>query len=100
PTGLPARANIAALKIAGCTDILSLSAVGSLREGLAPGTFVAVDQFIDRTFARAKSFFAPGLVAHVSMAHPVCPRLSALAAQAGREAGATVVEGGTYIAIE
>ncbi|MDR3507428.1 MAG: S-methyl-5'-thioadenosine phosphorylase [Caulobacteraceae bacterium] len=100
PTDVNARANIAALKQAGCTDILSLSAVGSLREALDPGTFVVVDQFIDRTFARDKSFFGPGLVAHVSMAHPVCPRLGALAAEAGREAGAKVVEGGTYLAME
>ena len=100
PTDVNARANIAALKLAGCTDIISLSAVGSLREELSPGTFVAVDQFIDRTFAREKSFFGPGLVAHVSMAHPTCARLSALAAEAGREAGAHVVEGGTYLAME
>jgi 5'-methylthioadenosine phosphorylase len=100
PTDLNARANIAALKLAGCTDVISLSAVGSLREDLAPGCFVVVDQFIDRTFAREKSFFGPGLVAHVSMAHPTCPRLSALAAEAGREAGATVVEGGTYLVME
>ena len=100
PSGLPARANIAALKIAGCTDIISLSAVGSLREELPPGTFVVVDQFIDRTFAREKSFFGEGLVAHVSVADPVCPRLSTLAAQAGREAGANLVEGGTYLCME
>ena len=100
PSGLPVRANIAALKIAGCTDILSLSAVGSLREALSPGSFVVVDQFIDRTFAREKSFFGDGFVAHVSMADPVCPRLSALAAQAGREAGASLVEGGTYLCME
>jgi 5'-methylthioadenosine phosphorylase len=100
PSGLPVRANIAALKIAGCTDILSLSAVGSLREALSPGSFVVVDQFIDRTFAREKSFFGDGFVAHVSMADPVCPRLSALAAQAGREAGARLVEGGTYLCME
>jgi 5'-methylthioadenosine phosphorylase len=100
PTAVNARANIDALKRAGCTDILSLSAVGSLREALAPGDFVVVDQFIDRTFARDKSFFGPGLAAHVSMAHPVCPRLSALAAQAGRAAGARVVEGGCYLAME
>ena len=81
-------------------DVLSLSAVGSLREDLAPGDFVVVDQFIDRTFAREKSFFGPGMVAHVSMAHPVCPRLSALAAQAGRAAGARMVEGGCYLAME
>lgn len=100
PTAVNARANIAALKIAGCTDVISLSAVGSLREDLPPGTFVLVDQFVDRTFARPKSFFGEGLVAHVSMAHPTCPRLSAMAAESAREAGAQVVEGGTYIAIE
>jgi 5'-methylthioadenosine phosphorylase len=100
PTGLNARANIDALKRAGCTDLISLSAVGSLREALDPGTFVVVDQFIDRTFAREKSFFGEGLVAHVSMAEPVCPRLSAFAADAGRAAGARIVEGGTYICME
>jgi 5'-methylthioadenosine phosphorylase len=100
PTSVNARANIDALKRAGCTDVISLSAVGSLRESIAPGDFVVVDQFIDRTFAREKSFFGPGLAAHVSMAHPVCPRLSALAAAAARAAGARVVEGGCYIAME
>jgi 5'-methylthioadenosine phosphorylase len=100
PTSVNARANIDALKRAGCTDILSLSAVGSLREDLSPGTFVLVDQYIDRTFAREKSFFGEGFVAHVSMADPVCPRLAGLAAQAAREAGAEVVEGGTYLAME
>ena len=100
PTHVNARANIDALKRAGCTDLVSLSAVGSLREDLTPGTFVVVDQFVDRTFAREKSFFGPGLVAHVSMARPVCGRLSALAATAGRDAGARVVEGGTYLAME
>ncbi len=100
PSAVNARANIDILKRAGCTDILSLSAVGSLRESLAPGDFVVVDQFIDRTFAREKSFFGPGLVAHVSMAHPVCPRLSALALAAGRAAGARIVEGGCYLAME
>ena len=100
PTHINARANIDALKRAGCTDVISLSAVGSLREDLTPGTFVVVDQFIDRTFAREKSFFGPGLVAHVSMARPVCERLSSLAAAAGRAAGARVVEGGTYLAME
>jgi 5'-methylthioadenosine phosphorylase len=100
PSHINARANIDALKRAGCTDVISLSAVGSLRQELTPGTFVAVDQFIDRTTAREKSFFGPGLVAHVSMARPVCERLSALAAQAGRDAGARVVEGGTYLAME
>ncbi len=100
PTALNFRANIAALKMAGCTDVISLSAVGSLREELPPGTFVVVDQFIDRTFARQKSFFGEGVVAHVSMAHPTCERLSGMAATAGRAAGATVVEGGTYICME
>ncbi|HEY2179791.1 MAG TPA: S-methyl-5'-thioadenosine phosphorylase [Caulobacteraceae bacterium] len=100
PTAVNARANIDALKRAGCTDVISLSAAGSLREALAPGDFVVVDQFIDRTFAREKSFFGPGLAAHVSMAEPVCPRLSRLAATAGRAAGARVVEGGCYLAME
>jgi 5'-methylthioadenosine phosphorylase len=100
PTAVNARANIDVLKRAGCTDLLSLSAVGSLREALSPGDFVVVDQFIDRTFARAKSFFGPGLAAHVSMAEPVCPRLSRLAADAARDAGARVVEGGCYLAME
>jgi 5'-methylthioadenosine phosphorylase len=100
PTAVNARANIDALKRAGCTDVISLSAVGSLREDLAPGTFVVVDQFIDRTFAREKSFFGPGFVAHVSMARPVCERLSGFAAKAARAAGAPVVEGGTYLAME
>ena len=100
PSHLDYRANIDALKRAGCTDILSLSAVGSLQEAYAPGDFVVVDQFIDRTFARQKSFFGDGIVAHVSMADPVCPRLSSLAAAAAREAGATVTEGGTYLAME
>jgi 5'-methylthioadenosine phosphorylase len=100
PTDLNNRANIHALKSLGCTDILSVSAVGSLREDLHPGTFVVVDQYIDRTFAREKSFFGPGLVAHVSMAHPVCPRLSSIAAEAARSVGASVVEGGTYLVME
>ena len=71
PSAINFRANIAALKMAGCTDLLSVSACGSLQEQYAPGDFVMVDQFIDRTFAREKSFFGPGCVAHVSMAHPV-----------------------------
>ncbi|MBX7249497.1 MAG: S-methyl-5'-thioadenosine phosphorylase, partial [Caulobacteraceae bacterium] len=100
PGEVNARANIDALKRAGCTDVLSLSAVGSLREDLSPGVFVLVDQYVDRTFARPKSFFGDGVVAHVSMARPVCPRLSALAAEAARGAGAQVVEGGTYLAME
>jgi len=100
PTTVPYRANIDALKRAGCTDILSFSACGSLKEAYAPGDFVAVDQFIDRTFAREKSFFGPGMVAHVSMAHPVCERLSALGAEAAGAQGVTVHRGGTYLAME
>jgi 5'-methylthioadenosine phosphorylase len=100
PGRINARANVDALKRAGCTDLVSVSAVGSLREALAPGTFVVVDQFVDRTFAREKSFFGEGLVAHVGFADPVCPRLSRLAAEAARQAGARVVEGGTYLCME
>jgi 5'-methylthioadenosine phosphorylase len=100
PSQVNGRANIDALKRAGCTDILAVSAVGSLCEDLPPGSFVVPDQFIDRTFAREKSFFGPGMVAHVSMADPVCARLSALAAGASEAAGADVVRGGTYLAME
>jgi 5'-methylthioadenosine phosphorylase len=100
PSDVNARANIEALKRAGCTDVIAISAVGSLREELAPGHFVIVDQFVDRTFAREKSFFGRGLVAHVSMAEPVCERLSALAAAAAEAAGANVAKGGTYLAME
>jgi 5'-methylthioadenosine phosphorylase len=100
PTDLNNRANVDALKRAGCTDIVAISAVGSLRDDLAPGRFVLVDQCIDRTVARAGSFFGPGLVAHVSMADPTCPRLSALAADAAEAAGAAVTRGGCYVAIE
>jgi 5'-methylthioadenosine phosphorylase len=100
PTDIDARANIEALKRAGCTDIVSVAAVGSLREDLPPGTFVVVDQYIDCTFARPKSYFGPGLVAHVSMADPVCPRLSGFVAQAARSAGAPTVDNGTYLAME
>jgi 5'-methylthioadenosine phosphorylase len=100
PSQVNARANVDALKRAGCTDLVAISAVGSLREELAPGRFVLVDQFIDRTFARDKSFFGPGLVAHVSMAEPVCPRLSGLLAAAAEAAGASVANGGTYLAME
>ena len=85
---------------AGCTDIISLSAIGSLQEHLPPGKFVVVDQFIDRTFARRKSFFGTGLVAHVSVADPVCPRLSTMLSDAGRKAGADIHDGGTYLAME
>jgi len=100
PTTVPYRANIDALKRLGCTDILSISACGSLQEQYAPGEFVMVDQFIDRTFAREKSFFGPGMVAHVSVADPVCQRLSGLAGDAAEAAGATVHRGGTYLAME
>ena len=100
PDGVNYRANIDVLKRSGVTDILSLSAVGSLREALAPGTFVLVDQFIDRTIQRDQSFFGPGLVAHVSMAHPVCARLGSALAVAARSVGVTVVRGGTYLAME
>ena len=100
PSHLNFRANIDALKRAGCTDVLAISAIGSLQEELAPGRFVVVDQFIDRTVARESSFFGPGLVAHVSMADPVCPRLSAFAAAAAAAAGAEVADGGTYLAME
>ena len=100
PSRVNARANMDALKRAGCTDIIAISAIGSLREELAPGRFVVVDQFVDRTFAREKSFFGPGLVAHVSMADPVCPRLSALVADSAESAGAEVARGGTYLAME
>ena len=100
PSNVNARANIDALKRAGCTDIVAISAIGSLSEALAPGHFVVVDQFIDRTFARENSFFGPGLVAHVPMADPTCPRLSGLCAEAARAAGANVVRGGTYLAME
>ncbi|MCP4330931.1 MAG: S-methyl-5'-thioadenosine phosphorylase [Alphaproteobacteria bacterium] len=100
PSQLNYRANIDALKRVGVTEILSLSACGSLREGLAPGTFVLVDQFIDCTFARAKSFFDTGLVAHVSMADPVCSRLGDRLAATATEIGLDVVRGGVYLAME
>lgn len=100
PSDVNYRANIDALKRAGCTDILSLSAVGSLQEQYPPGDFVVVDQFIDRTFKREKSFFGEGCVAHVSLADPVCVRLANMAAEAAEAAGATVHRGGTYLAIE
>ena len=100
PSAVNARANVDALKRAGCTDLLAISSVGSLREELEPGRFVVVDQFVDRTVSRPSSFFGPGLVAHVSMAEPVCPRLSAFAADAAALAGAPVAKGGTYLAME
>jgi len=100
PTDINYRANIDVLKRAGVTDILSVSAVGSFRENFPPGTFVIVDQFIDRTFARAKSFFGTGMVAHVSMAHPVCPRLGDNLQAAAFDLGLKVARGGTYVAME
>jgi 5'-methylthioadenosine phosphorylase len=100
PSSVPYRANVAAMKAAGVTHLVSVSAVGSFREAMAPGHLVVVDQYVDRTFAREKSFFGPGLVAHVSVAHPVCAALSAACAAAARGSGATVHEGGTYLAME
>ena len=100
PSEINARANIDALKRLGATDILAISSVGSLREHLPPGTFTIVDQFIDRTVARPASFFGTGLVAHVSMAEPTCPRLSALAAGAIAAAGGNAAPGATYLAME
>ena len=100
PTSINFRANIDALKRCGVTDVLSLSAVGSLREDLVPGDFVVVDQFVDRTFARDKSFFGPGCVGHVSMAHPVCGRLGDAIVAAAGAAGIAVKRGGTYLVME
>jgi 5'-methylthioadenosine phosphorylase len=100
PTSINYRANIDALKRVGVTDVISVSACGSFREELPPGTFVIVDQFIDRTFAREKSFFGPGLVAHVSMAHPVCAKISGALADACREEKIRHAVGGTYLAME
>ncbi len=94
------RANIDAMKRAGVTEILSLSAVGSLREDLAPGTFVVIDQFIDRTFARIKSFFGTGMVGHVSMADPVCRRLGGHVEAAAAKLGIPAQRGGTYVVME
>ena len=100
PTHLNYRANIDALKRSGVTDVISLSAVGSLKPELPPGHFVIVDQFIDRSFAREKSFFGEGVVAHVSMAHPVCPRLGDALELAAREVGVPLTRGGTYLVME
>jgi 5'-methylthioadenosine phosphorylase len=100
PTSVPYRANIDALKRLGCTDVISVSACGSFREAMAPGDFVIVDQFIDRTFAREKSFFGAGCVAHVSVANPTCPRLSDACETAGRAVGVNIHRGGTYLAME
>ena len=100
PSEVNARANVDVLKRAGCSDILAISSVGSLQEELPPGHFVVVDQFIDRTKTRASSFFGTGMVAHVSMAEPVCPRLSGMAVDAVAKAGGAVTQGGTYLAME
>ncbi len=100
PSSVPYRANIDALKRLGVTDVISVSACGSFREEMAPGDFVILDQYIDRTFAREKSFFGPGCVGHVSVANPTCPRLSEVCETAARDAGITVHKGGTYLAME
>jgi len=100
PSALNFRANIDALKRAGVTEIVSLSASGSFREDLAPGTFVIVDQFIDRTFARDKSFFGEGLVAHVGLGHPVCSRLGDALEDSVKALGIPYRRGGTYLAME
>ncbi len=100
PSTVPYRANIDALKRLGVTDVISVSACGSFREEMAPGDFVIVDQFIDRTFAREKTFFGTGCVAHVSVAHPVCPRLGHACFAAAEAAGIKVHRGGTYLAME
>jgi 5'-methylthioadenosine phosphorylase len=100
PSEVNYRANIDALKRAGVTDLLSVSACGSLREELSPGSFVLVDQFVDRTHARASSFFTTGLAAHVSMAHPVCRRLGDALEAAALAVDVPVTRGGTYLAME
>jgi 5'-methylthioadenosine phosphorylase len=100
PSDVPYRANIDALKRLGVSDVISVSACGSFREEMAPGDFVVVDQFIDRTFARPKSFFGKGCVAHVSVAYPTCPRLGDACETAARDTGITVHRGGTYLAME
>jgi 5'-methylthioadenosine phosphorylase len=100
PSSINYRANIDALKRLGVTDVVAVSACGSFRQEMAPGDFVIVDQFIDRTAGRASSFFGPGCVAHVSMAHPVCARLGEACATAARATGVTVHRGGTYLCME
>lgn len=100
PSTVPYRANIDALKRLGCTDVISVSACGSFRDEMAPGDFVIVDQFIDRTIAREKSFFGTGCVAHVSVAHHVRARLGDACEAAARATGVTVHRGGTYLAME
>lgn len=100
PADLPYRANVAALKARGVTDLVSVSAVGSFRDGMAPGHLVVPDQFVDRTSGRPASFFGAGCVAHVSLAAPVCARLGDAAEAAARAAGAVVHRGGTYLCME
>ncbi|MGV8956043.1 MAG: S-methyl-5'-thioadenosine phosphorylase [Cypionkella sp.] len=100
PSSINYRANIDALKRLGCTDVVAVSAVGSLREDYAPGDFVLVDQYIDRTFAREKSFFGPGCVGHVSLAEPTCARLGAACLAAAEAAGVKVHPRATYLAME
>jgi 5'-methylthioadenosine phosphorylase len=100
PGSVPYRANIDALKRLGVTDVVSVSACGSFREEMAPGDFVVVDQFIDRTFARPKSFFGEGCVAHVSVANPTCPRLAEAAHASAQATGVRAHHGGTYLAME
>lgn len=100
PSALNYRANIDAMKRIGCTELISLSAVGSLKAELPPGHFVIVDQFIDRTFAREKSFFGTGCVAHVSVAHPVCARLGDALEAAARRIDLPFTRGGTYLVME
>src|SRR5436190_9201509 len=100
PSDINYRANIDVLKRAGVTDLISLSACGSFKEELPPGTFVLVDQFIDRTYKRESSFFGKGCVAHVSMAHPVSPRLRIHLAAAAEAEGIAVARGGTYVCME
>src|SRR6202140_4391551 len=100
PSDINYRANIDVLKRAGVTDLVSLSACGSFKEELPPGSFVLIDQFVDRTYRRESSFFGKGLVAHVSMAHPVSPRLRIHLAEAAMAEGIDVVRGGTYVCME
>ena len=100
PSSVPYRANICGLKMLGVTDIVAISACGSLREDLKPGDFVLVDQFIDRTFQRKKSFFDQSCVAHVSLADPICPRLSKICYNAMQEVGVTFHDKGTYMVME
>src|SRR5438552_4760724 len=100
PSDINYRANIDVLKRAGVTDLVSLSACGSFKEGLAPGTFVLVDQFVDRTHKRESSFFGKGCVAHVSMAHPVSPRLRIHIGNAAMAEGIEVKRDGTYVCME